>query len=66
MPAPNHRTLIQALFAGPPEKSFITEWNDEEDIRAVTCGAFIRSAKLQAAECLAQGLLAGDRNHFVD
>src|SRR6266436_3715838 len=61
MTAPKHCTLIQALFAAPPEKPFITEWNDEDDIRAVTFGEFIRLAKLQAAEFLAQGLLAGDR-----
>src|SRR5207237_7892008 len=61
MTTPNHRTLIQALFAAPPEKPFITEWHDEDDIRAVTFGEFIRLAKLQAAEFLAQGLLAGDR-----
>ena len=61
MTAPNHRTLIQALFAAPPAKPFITEWHDEDDIRAVTFGEFLRLAKLQAAEFLAQGLLAGDR-----
>src|SRR6267142_1985287 len=61
MTALNHRTLIQALFAAPLEKSFIIEWNDEDDIRAVSFGEFIRLAKLQAAEFLAQGLLAGDR-----
>jgi len=57
----NHRTLIQALLAAPPDKPFITEWNDEDDIRAVTFGEFIHLAKLQAAGFLAQGLLAGDR-----
>jgi fatty-acyl-CoA synthase len=61
MTAPHHRTLIQALCAAPPEKPFITEWNDEDDIRAVTFGEFMRLAKLQAAEFLAQGLGAGDR-----
>ena len=61
MTVPNHCTLIHALFAAPPENPFITEWNDEDDIRVVTFGEFIRLAKLQAAEFLAQGLLAGDR-----
>jgi fatty-acyl-CoA synthase len=56
-----YRTLIQALYAAPPEKPFITEWNDEDDIRAITFGECIRLAKLQAAAFLAQGLVAGDR-----
>ncbi len=48
-------------MSAPPAKPFITEWHDEDDIRAVTFGEFLRLAKLQAAEFLAQGLLAGDR-----
>jgi len=59
--APKYRTLIQALYAAPPEKPFITEWNDEDDIRAITFGECIRLAKLQAAAFLAQGLVADDR-----
>jgi fatty-acyl-CoA synthase len=59
--APKYCTLIQALYAAPPEKPFITEWNDEDDIRAITFGEGIRLAKLQAAAFLAQGLVAGDR-----
>jgi acyl-CoA synthetase (AMP-forming)/AMP-acid ligase II len=61
MTAPNYRTLIQALCAAPPEKPFITEWHDEDDIRAVTFGEFIRLAKFQAAAFHAQGLSADDR-----
>jgi acyl-CoA synthetase (AMP-forming)/AMP-acid ligase II len=61
MTALDHRTLIQALCAAPPEKPFITEWHDEDDITAVTFGEFIHLAKLQAAEFLTQGLGAGDR-----
>ena len=61
MIAPYYCTLVQALFAAPPEKLFITEWHDEDDVNAVTFGEFIHLAKLQAAGFLGQGLLAGDR-----
>src|SRR5919197_152128 len=61
MVAPYYRSLIQALCAAPPEKPFLTEWHDEDDIRAVTFSEFIRLAKLQAAEFLTQGLVADDR-----
>ena len=59
--ASNHLTLIDALLAAPPEKPFISVWNDEDDIEQVTFGEFTRLAKLQAAEFYIQGLGAGDR-----
>lgn len=60
-PVSNHRTLIDALLAAPPEKPFIIVWNDEDDIERVTFGEFTRWAKLQAAEFHIHGLGTGDR-----
>jgi len=57
----NHRTLIDALLAAPPEKPFISVWKDEDDIEQVTFGEFTHWAKLQAAEFYLHGLGTGDR-----
>src|SRR5713101_3192893 len=57
----NFRTLVEALLAAPPQRPFISVWNDEDDIQTVTFGEFIRFAKLQAADFHAHGLRSGDR-----
>jgi acyl-CoA synthetase (AMP-forming)/AMP-acid ligase II len=57
----NYCTLIEALLAAPPEKPFISVWNDEDDIESVSFGEFVRLAKLQAAAFRVQGLTVGDR-----
>jgi fatty-acyl-CoA synthase len=54
------RTLTEALLVAPPRQTFITEWKDEDDIRTVDFGEFIRLAKLHAAELQAQGVQRGD------
>jgi acyl-CoA synthetase (AMP-forming)/AMP-acid ligase II len=53
-------TLVEALLAAPPERPFVTMWNDEDDIQEVTFGEFIDFAKSQAASFHEQGLGPGD------
>jgi fatty-acyl-CoA synthase len=54
-------SLVEALLAAPPERTFITEYKDEENIRAVTFEQFIYLARLHAEKLRAQGLQFGDR-----
>jgi fatty-acyl-CoA synthase len=57
----NFVNLVEALCAAPPQAPFVTMWNDEDDVRTVSFGEFIRLAKAQAAQFQAQGLEVGDR-----
>jgi fatty-acyl-CoA synthase len=54
-------SLVEALLAAPPERTFITEWKDEDDIHSVSFGEFIRLAKFNAEALQAKGLGSGDR-----
>ena len=54
-------SLIDALLAAPPERPFVTVWNDDDDYETVSFGEFIHLAKLQAAAFHNCGLRAGDR-----
>jgi acyl-CoA synthetase (AMP-forming)/AMP-acid ligase II len=54
------RTLVEALLAAPPEKPFITVWEDEDCHETVTFGEFAQLAKIRAAAFHTQGLVAGD------
>jgi fatty-acyl-CoA synthase len=54
------RTLTDALFAAPSDKSFITMWKSEDDIESVTFGEFRRRALLQAGFLQSQGVGAGE------
>jgi PAS domain S-box-containing protein len=56
----NFSTLTEALLAAPLRQTFVTEWRDEDDIRTVDFGEFIRLAKTHAGELKAQGVQRGD------
>jgi fatty-acyl-CoA synthase len=57
---PRFLTLVEALVAAPPERPFVTMWEDEDDVQTMTFGEFTRFASLQA-ECLrAHGLRRRD------
>jgi PAS domain S-box-containing protein len=54
-------SVVEALLAAPPQRTFITEYKDEANIRAVTFEQFIDLARLCAEELRAQGVQVGDR-----
>jgi fatty-acyl-CoA synthase len=54
------RTLVDRLAAAPPERPFVTMWEDEDDVQTMTFGDFTRFARVQAAHLHARGLRAGD------
>jgi PAS domain S-box-containing protein len=56
-----YHTLVDALYAAPSEKSFITVWHDDDDIEQMTFGEFIQLSKAKAAQFRDVGLSAGDR-----
>lgn len=53
-------TLIQALYAAPADKPFVTMWHDEDDIHSVTFGEFRLQAQMIAAALRDRGLEQGD------
>jgi fatty-acyl-CoA synthase len=53
-------TLVEALLAAPPDRPFITMWEDEDCVETVTFGEFVRLATLQAAAFHARGLGHGE------
>lgn len=60
-PQPAFRTLTEALLAAPQEKTFVTMWNDDDDVRTLTFGEFTQWAQVQAAYFSRLGLVRGDR-----
>ena len=56
-----YRNLIEALFAAPAERPFITFWADEDTQETVTFGEFRNRAGAQASALQIQGLQHGDR-----
>src|SRR5206468_9063174 len=54
------RTLVEALAAAPPERPFVTMWEDEDDVHTLTFGEFARFACLQADQLRAHGLGSQD------
>jgi fatty-acyl-CoA synthase len=54
------RTLAEALLAAPRERTFVTMWEDEDDVESVTFGEFIGRAQAQAAHLQALGAQPGD------
>ena len=36
-----YQTLVETLMAAPPERPFITMWENEDDIQSVTFGDFL-------------------------
>lgn len=59
-PRVSFRTLVEALFAAPPDKPFVTMWRDEDDIDSVTFAQFTRRSVIQAAGMREGGARAGD------
>jgi fatty-acyl-CoA synthase len=55
-----YRTLSEALFAAPPDQTFVTMWRSEDDVETVTFGRFISLSMAQAAYLQQQGLKPGD------
>src|SRR2546423_894257 len=53
-------TLVEALLAAPRERTFVTMWNNEDDVRSVTFGQFIDLARGAADQFRQQGLKKGD------
>jgi fatty-acyl-CoA synthase len=49
-------TLVDALLAAPPDRPFVTMWEDEDDVQTMTFGEFTRFACLQAERLRAHGL----------
>lgn len=56
-----YRTLLDALYTAPAEKSFITVWHDDDDIEQMTFGEFTQSAAAKAKQFRDLGVSAGDR-----
>ncbi|PWT81675.1 MAG: hypothetical protein C5B57_10030 [Blastocatellia bacterium] len=53
-------TLVEALAAAPPERPFVTMWEDEDDVQTMTFGDFTRFACLQAEKLQRHGLRSAD------
>ena len=53
-------TLVEALLAAPPNRTFVTMWHDEDCNESVTFGEFVHLATSQAAVCHARGVAQGD------
>jgi acyl-CoA synthetase (AMP-forming)/AMP-acid ligase II len=60
MPRAQFLTLVEALAAAPPERPFVTMWEDEDDVQTMTFGEFTRFACLQAERLRARGLRPQD------
>jgi fatty-acyl-CoA synthase len=56
-----YETLTQAMLTAPAHRTFVTMWQDEDDVDTVTFGEFVRSAQLQASAFVKQGIVPGDR-----
>ena len=56
-----YQTLVEALMAAPPERPFITMWENEDDIQSVTFGEFRRASERQAQHLERCGLQRHDR-----
>ena len=61
MPTTKYRTLVDALYAAPSDRRFVTAWIDEDEQASVTFGEFRRRAQAQATLLQQNGVGAGDR-----
>ncbi len=59
-PGVRFRTLVEALYAAPPDQPFVTMWRGEDEITSATFGEFRRLAAIQAAGMLKHGARPGD------
>ena len=56
-----YQTLVDALYAAPDERPFVTHWIDEDEQERVTFGEFRHRAQAQAAMLNQEGVESGDR-----
>ena len=56
-----YRSLVDALYAAPATRPFVTAWIDEDEQETVAFGEFRKRAELQAALLQQNGVKAGDR-----
>lgn len=61
MPTTKYRTLVDALYAAPGDRPFVTAWIDEDEQESVSFGEFRRRAQAQAALLQRNGVGTGDR-----
>jgi fatty-acyl-CoA synthase len=61
MSTSKYRTLVEALYAAPADRPFITAWIDEDEQETTTFGEFRRCAQLQAAMLRENGVGFRDR-----
>ena len=55
------RSLVDALDAAPSDRTFITEWTDEDEHETVTFAEFRRRARVAASTLSRNGIGSGDR-----
>ena len=60
-PTLKYLTLVDALYAAPGERRFVTAWIDEDEEETVSFGQFRRRAEALAALLHAHGVGTGDR-----
>jgi acyl-CoA synthetase (AMP-forming)/AMP-acid ligase II len=58
-------TLPGALAVAPPERPFVTMWENEDEVTTVSFGEFRELAAIQAQHLRRSGLRAGERVVFV-
>jgi fatty-acyl-CoA synthase len=56
-----YRSLVDALYAAPADRRFVTAWIDEDEQESVTFGDFRRLSECQAGLLHQNGVVAGDR-----
>jgi acyl-CoA synthetase (AMP-forming)/AMP-acid ligase II len=55
------RNLIEALYAAPADRPFVTSWVNEDERETVTFAEFRHRARLQATLLRRHGVSHGDR-----
>lgn len=53
--------ILAGLYSAPPEKPFVTFWQDEDECQTLTFGEFTQWSERQAAQLHAAGLRPNDR-----
>jgi fatty-acyl-CoA synthase len=54
------QTLTEALQVAPPDRTFVSMWEDEDNIKSATFGEFLTQARGQAGFFQSHGVRAGD------
>jgi acyl-coenzyme A synthetase/AMP-(fatty) acid ligase len=60
MATTRYRSLVDALYAAPADRRFVTAWIDEDEQESITFGDFRRRSELQAALLQKNGVGAND------